>query len=341
MITQTVYITTYKLTVPMPKARKSQISLFDTPYYHCISRCVRRAFLCGEENGKSFEHRRQWVEDRIHVLSEVFTIGVCAYAVMSNHTHLVLHINKDKALTLSTEEVLWRWHSLYKGTLLTRQYLSLSSREKLSEAQIKTIECTAEVWRKRLYDISWFMRALNEYIARAANKEDDCTGHFWEGRFKSQALLDESALAACMAYVDLNPVRANMAKTPESSNHTSIQYRIRAAKAGKTPKRLLPFSNAPRKHMLFSLPFTLVEYLQLINVTSRNIFLAKQGKVDSSKLSILERLNIDSEKWLTLTTQFETLFKHAAGKVLHLEQYAHNQNQQRVHGQTNAKRLLG
>lgn len=325
----------------MPKARKSQISLFDTPYYHCISRCVRRAFLCGEENGKSFEHRRQWVENRIHVLSEVFTIGVCAYAVMSNHTHLVLHINKDKAQALTTEQVLLRWHSLYKGTLLTRQYMSSPTREKLSEAQIKTIECTAEVWRKRLYSISWFMRALNEYIARAANKEDDCTGHFWEGRFKSQALLDESALAACMAYVDLNPVRASMAKTPESSNHTSIQYRIRAAKVGKTPKRLMPFSSKSRKHMSIGLPFSLLEYFQLVDVTSRNIFLAKQGNANNTKVSALERLNIDSDKWLTLTTQFETLFKHAAGKVLHLEQYAHNQNLQRVHGQTNAKRLLG
>jgi len=46
-------------TAAMPKARKSQISLLDTPYYHCVSRCVRRAFLCGEENGRSFEHRRQ------------------------------------------------------------------------------------------------------------------------------------------------------------------------------------------------------------------------------------------------------------------------------------------
>ncbi|WP_420934045.1 transposase [Alteromonas sp. A081] len=325
----------------MPKPRKSQISLLDTPYYHCISRCVRRAYLCGEEQGKSFEHRRQWVEDRIQFLSEVFTIGVCAYAVMSNHTHLVLHINKDKAQSLTTEEVLQRWHTLYKGTLLTQQYLSSLTREKLSEAQRKTIECTAEVWRKRLYDISWFMRALNEYVARAANKEDECTGHFWEGRFKSQALLDESALAACMAYVDLNPVRANMAETPESSSHTSIQYRIRAARVGKAPKRLMPFASSLKKEAPFVLPFTLTEYLQLVDVTSRNIRLAKQGKINNSKLKTLESLNIENEKWLTLITQFETLFKHAAGKVLHLEQYAHNQNKQRVHGRQNAKRLLG
>lgn len=341
MDTQTIDNTTHSVTAWMPKARKSQISLFDTPYYHCISRCVRRAFLCGEENGKSFEHRRQWVEDRIHVLSEVFTIGVCAYAVMSNHTHLVLHIDKEKAQSLSLEAVLQRWHTLYKGTLLTQQYLTPSTREELSEAQIKTIECTAEVWRKRLYDISWFMRALNEYIARAANKEDECTGHFWEGRFKLQALLDESALAACMAYVDLNPVRANMAKTPESSNHTSIQYRIRAARAGKTPKRLMPFSSKSKRGLSTGLPFTLIEYLQAVDATSRHIYLAKQGKVDNNELHILERLNIESDKWLTLTTQFETLFKHAAGKVQHLEQYAHNQNQHWVHGQANARRLLG
>ncbi|WP_420933582.1 transposase [Alteromonas sp. A081] len=325
----------------MPKTRKSQISLLDTPYYHCVSRCVRRAFLCGEEHGKSFEHRRQWVEDRIHVLSDVFTIEVCAYAVMSNHTHLVLHVNKEKALALSTEEVIKRWHSIYKGTLLTQQYSLLATREDLSATQMKTIEHTATVWRKRLYDISWFMRALNEYIARAANKEDECTGHFWEGRFKSQALLDEPALTACMAYVDLNPVRANMAKTPEASNHTSIQYRIRAARVGKTPKRLMPFAGSPRRDMPHGLPFKLSDYLQLIDTTSRCIHSNKRGNVDSNVPHILERLNIENEKWLTLTTQFERCFKHAAGKVIHLEEYAHNQNQQRIHGKRNAMRLLG
>ncbi|AUC86957.1 transposase [Alteromonas sp. MB-3u-76] len=325
----------------MPKARKSQISLSDTPYYHCVSRCVRRAFLCGTEHGKSFEHRRKWVEDRIHVLSDVFAIEVCAYAVMSNHTHIVLHVNKEKAIALSTEEVIERWHSLYRGTLLTQQYASPMTRKALSEAQRDTVERTAGVWRARLYDISWFMRALNEYIARAANKEDECTGHFWEGRFKSQAILDESALAACMAYVDLNPVRANVAKTPETSNHTSIQYRIRAARVGKTPKRLMPFAGNPQRDRPHGLPFTLSDYLQLVDTTSRYIHPAKHGKVESNTPHIQARLGIDDEKWLTLTTQFEHCFKHAAGKVVHLEQYAHNQHQQRVHGRQNAMHLFG
>jgi putative transposase len=325
----------------MPKARKSQISLLDTPYYHCVSRCVRRAFLCGEEHGKSFEHRRKWVEDRIHMLSDVFAIDVCAYAVMSNHTHLVLHVNREKALALSTDEVIHRWHSLYRGTLLTQQYSSPLTRQELSDAQVDAVERTVAVWRSRLYDISWFMRALNEYIARAANKEDECTGHFWEGRFKSQALLDESALAACMAYVDLNPVRGNVAKTPEASNFTSIQYRIRAARVSKTPKRLMPFAGNPMKDMPQGLPFSLSDYLQLVDTTSRCIHPTKHGRVHSNLPKILERLGIESEKWLTLTTQFEHCFKHAAGKVVHLEQYAHNQHQQRVYGRKNAMRLLG
>ncbi|WP_408034013.1 transposase [Teredinibacter purpureus] len=217
----------------MPRPRKQQISLDATPYYHCTSRCVRRAFLCGLDalTGNDYEHRRQWVEDRIVFLGEVFCIDICAYAVMSNHHHLVLHINAAEAHTLSDLEVAKRWHTLYKGTPLTQAFVKGGP---LDDAQRQAVKEKLDQWRLELASISRFMWALNEPIARRANAEDHCTGRFWESRFKSQALLDEKALAACMAYVDLNPVRAKMATTPESSEHTSIKRRIEALKVAHT-----------------------------------------------------------------------------------------------------------
>ncbi len=205
----------------MPKARKHQVSLEVTPYYHCVSRCVRRSFLCGHDplSGKSFEHRRQWVEDRLLFLADVFAIDVCAYSVMSNHTHVVLHINKLNEAHWTDIEVCERWHKLFKGTLLSQKFVR---NEDLTAVELDAVKLKISEWRLHLCDISWFMRTLNEPIARQANEEDRCTGRFWEGRFKSQALCDEAALASCMAYVDLNPIRAKMAKTPEQSDHTSI-----------------------------------------------------------------------------------------------------------------------
>jgi hypothetical protein len=181
---------------------------------------VRRSFLCGIDaySGQSYEHRRAWGEDRLLYLSSVFALDVCAYAVMSNHVQVVLYVAVETALRWSDKQVLSLWHTLYKGTLLTQKFLR---DETLSQGELITLHETIAEYRSRSHDISWLMRNLNEYIAREANKEDDCTGRFWEGRFKSQALLDESAVLACMAYVDLNPIRSKMAATPETSDHTS------------------------------------------------------------------------------------------------------------------------
>ncbi len=327
----------------MPKARKEQVSLEDTPYYHCVSRCVRRAFLCGEDKltGNSYEHRRQWVEDRIHFLADVFAIEVCAYAVMSNHTHLVLHIHHKKAEEWSLVEVIRRWHKLHNGTHLSQQYLCPEQRAIMEQHLIDCVEETVNIWRQRLMDISWFMRSLNEYIAREANKEDQCTGRFWEGRFKSQALLDEAALAACMAYVDLNPVRANMANTPEKSDHTSIQYRINAAKAGKEPKRLMPFAGNPRLDMPHGLPFRLADYILLLDITGRHIAKNKKGKIDQAFPEILTRLNLKPAQWIELTITFEHAFHHAAGSIIYLNQYKQRHQLQRLRDKSASERLFG
>ncbi len=100
----------------MPRPRKSLISIDATPYYHCVSRCVRRAFLCGIDvyNGQNYEHRRGWVERRILKRGQLFCIDVYAYAVMSNHYHVVLHINSQLQASLSTQQVLERWLTIFK-----------------------------------------------------------------------------------------------------------------------------------------------------------------------------------------------------------------------------------
>ncbi|MDO6711552.1 transposase [Aliiglaciecola sp. 2_MG-2023] len=312
----------------MPLARKRQINLSDTPYYHCVSRCVRRAFLCGEDEltGKSYEHRRQWVEDRLLFLTTVFAIEVCAYAVMSNHTHVVLHVNADKAKHWTDTEIAQRWHKLHKGTLLSQR---LTSKETpvFTDAEQITLQSTLSVYRNRLTDISWFMRELNEPIARQANQEDDCTGHFWEGRFKSQALLDEHALAACMVYVDLNPIRAKMATTPESSNHTSIKRRIHDFKKGYQPSTLMPFVGNPKQPQPQGLMFDLVEYLKLVDLSGRSLNPNKRGAIDMSESPILQRLGLDEHTWQDMFLTFETNFSVAAGQSDTLKRYKRKRRQ--------------
>lgn len=294
----------------MPRPRKSLISLDETPFYHCVSRCVRRAFLCGKDNvsGKSFEHRKQWVENRLLLLAKVFAIDICAYAVMSNHTHVVLCVDKSSAKSWSTEEVLRRWHKLHKGTYLTRQYIDVEERRKLSKTQIEGVISIANIYRRRLYDISWFMRLLNEHIARKANKEDDCTGRFWEGRFKSQALLDDAAVIACMAYVDLNPLRTGKVKTPESAGHTSIKRRIRAAKNNQQPRQLLPFIGYTQQSSGKGLPYRLDDYLRLIDVTGRQYTVAKPGTIPANCEPILRRTGLDHVNWTDLVDNIENHF---------------------------------
>lgn len=320
----------------MPKARKNQICLSETSYYHCYSRCVRRAFLCGNDplTGKSYDYRKSWVKERLLLLSSIYAIDICAFAVMSNHTHIVVNINQHKASQWSDKRVCELWQKLHYGTLLSRKYVN---GDDIEEYLIPTITATAKVYRDRLSSISWFMRDLNEYIARLANAEDECSGRFWEGRFNSQALLDESALLTCMAYVDLNPIRAKIAKSPETSDHTSIQMRINAACKGEQPRELAPFV----KEQSTSDKGGLHQYLKLIKSTGHCMMGEQSASIELIQVSHLSSINISEENWLLLTQEFEHLFRGAVGAISSINHYCEHQNMQRRQNSHNSIRLFG
>jgi len=196
--------------------------------YHCFSRCVRRAFLCGfdSQSLRDFSHRKAWLVERLRYLAAVFAIEVCAYAILATHYHAILRTRPDLVALWSDREVATRWLTLFPKHRPINGVPIPPSEQEIC-ALTDRPERIAQL-RQRLCSLSWFMGRLNEFIARAANKEDGVKGRFWESRFKCQALLDEAAITACMVYVDLNPIRAGLAATPEESDFTSIQERIRA-----------------------------------------------------------------------------------------------------------------
>ncbi|QDO82861.1 transposase [Shewanella psychropiezotolerans] len=314
----------------MPRPRSTQISLEDTPYYHCCSRVVRRAHLCGDDKytGKNYDHRRGWVETQLLKLTEVFAIDVAAYAVMSNHLHLVLYIDLETVNTWSDREVVEQWHKCFKGTEITQKF---AKGEVVDEYQVAKLKHFIATYRSRLSDISWFMRCLNEPIARKANDEDNCTGHFWEGRFKSQALLDEAAVLACMAYVELNPIRAKVAQTPENSDYTSLQLRVKAALKGKQPIKLLPFIGNEHEHQTKGINFDLKDYLELVDETGRILRDDKRGAISVNAARILTRLNIPSDNWIKLTADFGKLFHGPVGTLQELTSYCEHLEKRRRH----------
>ena len=197
-------------------------------------------------------------------------------------------------------------------------------------------------WRERLYDISWYMKNLNEYIAREANKEDSCLGKYWEGRYKSQALLDETAVLSCMAYVDLNPIRANIADTLEDSDFTSIQERIAHFKAftmdkvkvdqpikqkdniqyESQPSQLKPFGG---NHIKNTIPFALLDYIELVDWSGRHIDPKKKGHIKNAVPKVLLTLNIEEAQWLESIMRFRQQYSNFAGSKQRLKLHAANQ----------------
>jgi REP element-mobilizing transposase RayT len=321
----------------MTRARYTQVSLDSTSYYHCICRCVRRAFLCGKDHysGQDYEHRRQWVVDRLAVLAEVFAIDLCAYAVMSNHYHLVVRINQQQALGWSDREVAERWMQLFSGPLIVKRWLKGETKD----AEDLKAQEIVDTWRERLHDLGWFMKCLNEHLARKANEEDCCKGRFWGSRYKCQALLDEKAVLQCLAYVDLNPVRAGMADTPENADYTSIKQRSEKIQSGKSMNvpALLPMVDAENTETADHdtvCRFRLMDYLELVDSTGRAVRDDKRGSISAHAAGVLDRLGIDERAWLAHMKPRQRRQPIAMGTLEKLKEYAQNTGRKWVAGQS-------
>jgi REP element-mobilizing transposase RayT len=309
------------------------VSLADTPFYHVTSRCVRRAYLCGKDQftGRDYEHRRGWLEDRLRVLSSLFSIHLCAYAVMSNHYHLVVKLTPEESNFWSDDDVLNRWTALFRGPVLVQRY---RAGETLTDAELKSVQDMAAVYRERLSSLSWFMKCLNEPIARKANAEDHCTGHFWEARFSSQPLRSPRALFTAMAYVDLNPIRAKKAISPEQSDHTSIKARIEGNDGTESVRRAIarmltrgelnhgvlrerPLLAFEDDHPALNetagctepLHMRRIEYLRLVDESGRVGVRGKRGRIDPSLEPILERLGLSATQWVSASTTFRLYYR--------------------------------
>jgi len=291
----------------MTYARKILIPKGSPGTFHCVSRCVRRAFLCGDDRltGRSFEHRRQWVEDRIHELAGIFGVAIWGYAVMSNHLHVVVQILPEEVAIWSKEEVVKRWMRLYP-----RQDQNPEMRAEVLAGNVERIE----VLRERLSNLSWFMRCLVEPIARAANKEDICKGRFWEGRFKAQCLLDENAVLAAMAYVDLNPVRAKICDTLEASVHTNARQRLTAIEQ-ESAAADLPLAPIAGIRGSCVLRMTQAEYLSLVDYTGRQIRADKRVAIEGPAPAALARLGYRPESWTRQVLAVKSDFSRAMGAV--------------------------
>lgn len=302
----------------MTTARCQQVCLDVTPWYHCTTRCVRRAFICGIDSltQRDYNHRRLWIEERILLLGQVFCIDVGAYAIMSNHYHVVVKVDRDFALALTDIEVVQRWLIIYSGNDIAQKF---NKGEPLSSDELVSLATHIERWRTELANLSRFMAEINQNIARRANSEDGCKGRFWEARFDSQAVLDYDALLRTMIYVDLNPVRANICKTPELSRHTSVYRRLNAPTTG-----LLPF--APKDAVnanleTFYLPITFEDYLTLLDWTSRQIHVNKRGRIPATTPSIFQRLKYSPEQWMNSQHSIVSWKQKALGSIECIAEY--------------------
>ncbi|MCA9169613.1 MAG: hypothetical protein KDB23_18195 [Planctomycetales bacterium] len=353
-------------------ARSEVVALDEVGVFHCWNRCVRRAFLCGVDpiTGNNFDYRREWIRCGEETLASLFAIEVGFRSEMSNHLHVILRIRPDVVCHWSDEDVVRRW--------LTVSCLAKSPDGKPREpdanriAQELSKPGRCDKLRKRLTNPSWFMGVLCELIARRCNREDECTGCFWEDRFKCRQLLDEASILVCGIYVDLNPIRAGEVLTPESARHTSAYDRILTKQqlgyleSGGTNKSIAGFLpdgwmceltldehadlNDPsmtrsatkrRASDKGLLPITLDKYLELLDASGRIVHSGKSGVIPSHLAPILERLGIRTAAWTDLVSGFDRMFGRIVGSAQRVSERAAAAGRRWYRGITNCESAFG
>ncbi len=299
----------------MAIARSKLVDVSVARWYHCVSRCVRKAFLLGEGDG----NRKQWLENRLEELGQIFAVALGGFSLMDNHLHVLLRLDPAVARTWSDDEVVRRWGRLFPPRDKSRQPIPLP--EQWIQERLDDAPWIAKT-RERLQSLSWFMKCLKEPLSRLANRQDKTRGAFFEGRFKSVAVVDDESLLRICVYIDLNPVAAQVAETPEESDYTSIKQRVDHVKAqGRTAELaaaqggsvagsraaagleeslwLCPIEDrrgldSNREGMMQGFP--LGSYVNLVEYTGR---LFRQGKASISEelAGIFERLGLSAQRW--------------------------------------------
>jgi hypothetical protein len=209
-------------------ARIARVEIFasdEVAIVHVMNRTVRRCFLLGDDpvSGRNYDHRKIWIDEQLTLQARHFGIDLLCQAIMSNHVHLVLRSRPDVVKVWSDTEIARRW--LMLCPIRRDQNRQPAEPNEFEMNSIVNDKDKLTIIRSRLSDISWWMRLLSQNIAQRANREDQEIGKFWQARYRAVRLLDETALLACAAYVDLNPIRAAVAETIEGSLFTSAQKR--------------------------------------------------------------------------------------------------------------------
>jgi len=305
----------------MAIARSYMVDVSMTRWYHCVVRCVRRAFLLAEGP----IDRKAWLENRLEELAGIFAVSVGAYSVLDDRLHLLVRLDPDVAGEWSDEDVVLRWGRITPPRDKSRQVVPISEDWVRSHRKDAGFVATT---RERLQSLSWFMKYLKEPISRLANRQDETRGAFFEGRFKSVAILDEESLLATCAYIDLSQVAAGIAEVPKASPNTSIKARVDHAKARRPtrngkgapgrPARSTWSGAVEESHWLCPIEdrrrqgssregmfegISLGNYLVLVDYTDR--LLREGNSAVSTELSaIFDRLGSSAESW---AARLETL----------------------------------